>query len=114
MKRRAKSKVLKYGQKTWKMFDMSFFGGSKAELLSLIATDLSGQKRGKIIATVNPEFVMQASKDRQFLQLLQHTFNIVDGYGLAWAAKIRKGLKIEVIPGSELINDLCKMAENRG
>jgi len=57
---------------------------------------------------------MKTSKDGEFLRLLQKTdINVVDGIGLAWAAKYRLGKKVEVISGSDLIMDLCALAEKK-
>jgi len=110
-----KKKIDKNGVKILKMFDIEFFGRDKHFLLKMIDGWLASKNKKKWIATVNPEFVMKASKDRHFLHILKKTdLNIIDGIGLIWAAKYLEKRRMEVIPGSDLINDLCKMAENKG
>ena len=56
----------KKGVNTVKMFNIDFFGGDKDGLLRIIQSWLGSKNKNKWIATVNPEFVMLASKDRHF------------------------------------------------
>ncbi len=103
----------KKGVNTVKMFDIDFFGGDRDGLLRIVQDWLGSKNKNKWIATVNPEFIMLASKDRHFLNILKKTdINIVDGRGLAWAIEKRLKKRIEVIPGSDFMDDLCKIAEN--
>jgi len=96
----------------WEMFGLRFFGGGKKRLLEMVSAWLDSKNEKKWIATVNPEFVMKTAKDREFFNILQKTdINVVDGIGIAWAAKYRLGRKVEVISGSDLIIDLCALAE---
>ena len=106
---------MKNTERSWKMFNIDFFGRDKSRLLNFVTSWLDSKMNNKWIATVNPEFVMKACKDRHFLELLSKTdLNVVDGIGLAWAAKLKRGLEIEVIHGCDLINDLCALAESKG
>lgn len=107
--------MIKNTDRSWKMFDISFFGGGLSQLLNIVESWLDSKNDKKWIATVNPEFVMKACKDRKFFQILQKTdLNVVDGFGIAWAAKITQGIKVDVVPGSDLIVDLCSLAEKKG
>jgi len=107
-------KINKNSLKALKMFDIEFFGSDKRVLLRVINGWLASNNKNKWIATVNPEFVMKASKDTHFLNILKKTdLNVVDGIGLVWAARYLTKKTVEVIPGSDLINDLCKMAEKK-
>jgi len=100
--------------KQWNMFNIRFFGSTKKVLLNKIDGWLQSKTTIKWIATVNPEFIMNASKDREFLEILHKTdLNIVDGIGLAWAAKYRLKKNVEVISGSDLLKDLCELAEKK-
>lgn len=77
----------------WQMFDIPLFGRTEPELLSLIE---KGEKtRPTWVATVNPEFVMNALKDPYFLEILQKktSFNVVDGIGLIWGRLIQLRIK---------------------
>lgn len=95
------------------------------------------------IATVNPEFIMQAQKDERFNQILNKChLSVADGIGVLWAAKFLKlenktpiikffnlfktGLSLilwprycrsvipERISGIDLMIDLCRLAAMRG
>jgi N-acetylglucosaminyldiphosphoundecaprenol N-acetyl-beta-D-mannosaminyltransferase len=67
------------------------------------------------IATVNPEFVMAAQKDADFLALLQAAdLSIPDGVGLLWAARLMGEHLPERVAGSELVYHLAKLAAEKG
>ena len=110
------------------IFGFSLFGSRKFVLLSMILSDI--EKKRKIwIATVNPEFIMETKKDKNFLTILETktTYNVIDGIGLVWALKttgIFSGFKIGVeilmgrhrenlITGVDLMDDLCALAEKK-
>lgn len=128
--------------KQWEIFDLPLFGGSKQEVLKIIADFLASGEKRKWIATVNPEFVMEATKDRHFYEILQKTdLNVVDGVGLVWADQFIKfvkskfyqvnfleklvfgfktGLEVlrgeyrdQISSGSDLIDDLCRLASEK-
>jgi len=123
-------KDLKYQE----MYGIPLFGSSTGSLLKLMEEKWS--KQVQWIATVNPEFVMNALKDRQFINLLinKTTINVVDGVGLVWGNlvsseqltvnRIIKGLKIGVeilmgrhretlITGADLMDRMCQVAEEK-
>ncbi len=67
------------------------------------------------ICTANPEFVMAAQKDREFLQLLNHADLVIpDGVGLLWAARQQGAYLPERVAGSDLIYRLAEVAAQRG
>lgn len=67
------------------------------------------------ICTVNPEFVMKAQNDPDFLHLLTTTgLNLPDGIGLVIASYLlRKRLRARV-PGSELVYHLAERCAREG
>ena len=67
------------------------------------------------ICTPNPEFVMKAQGDAEFMQVLNSAeCNIPDGAGLLWAAK-RLGQPLsERVPGSELVHHIAARAAKAG
>ena len=67
------------------------------------------------ICTPNPEFVMKAQRDADFMRVLNSAeLNIPDGSGLLWAAK-RLGQPItERVPGSELVYHIAERAAQEG
>lgn len=125
----------------WEMFGTPMFGRDRYSLLKLVEAI---PKNGRAwIATVNPEFVMKAQEDRDFMRILQNrtTFNVADGVGLLWAKEVLevgsrsilmrigkrlgKGLRVGVqvlrgkkmeglISGADLIDGLCKEAAESG
>lgn len=67
------------------------------------------------VATVNPEFVMTAQKDADFLAILQQAaLCIPDGVGLLWAARMLGKRLPERVPGSELVHHLAQRAAEKG
>jgi len=113
----------------WKIWGIPVFGGNKRQVLNLVEKRLVEKKKHWWIATVNPEFVMTAFKDKKFGKLLKEetSLNVADGIGLIWAKEVIRGegclktgvevlrgkYKNEVIAGSELVEDFCKLAKKR-
>lgn len=127
----------------WKIFDISLFGRPRVDLLNIIGRNLDLGTKKYWIATVNPEFVMAADKDRVFKDILKKTsLNVVDGIGLVWARELerrfkiqdsrfmnktkkllvgfgvgvkvlRGGYKDQVASGADLILELAKMAKEK-
>jgi N-acetylglucosaminyldiphosphoundecaprenol N-acetyl-beta-D-mannosaminyltransferase len=82
-----------------KMFDIPLFGGDKARVLNIIGEKLASGTKKYWVATVNPEFVMEALKDQKFGEILKQTsLNVVDGVGLVWAREINKKFLISNPP----------------
>ncbi|MEK7528047.1 MAG: WecB/TagA/CpsF family glycosyltransferase [Patescibacteria group bacterium] len=122
---------------TREMFKFPIFGRGIEYLLKEINRK---QKEGKKLwlATVNPEFVVEANKDHGFRQILNKTWlNVPDGVGIGWAVgwkggwrgniwerfwrPVEVGLEIlagahreVLIPGVELMDRLGEMAEDQG
>ena len=109
----------------WQMWGIYLFCGTTGSLLKEMEKKWG---KGPIwVATVNPEFVMIALKNRQFMNILQQktTFNVVDGIGLVWAERVKVGENwikagVEIlqgkhreglIAGADLMDQLCQMAE---
>ncbi len=125
----------------WKIFDISLFGRPRVDLLNIIGRNLDSGTKKYWIATVNPEFVMAAEKDRVFKDILKRTsLNVVDGIGLVWARELdrrslivdRRNLvkktilafkvgvevlkgkhKEQISSGADLILELAKMAKEK-
>ena len=58
------------------------------------------------IATVNPEFIVLAQKDREFREILNRAdLNVADGFGIVLAARLT-GKKIMRVAGVDLIENL--------
>ena len=80
-----------------------------------LARSFMDEPRLHQIATVNPEFVMAAQRDREFREVLQAAdLCLPDGVGLLYAAR-RYGRRLpERVPGSELVYHLAQMAAEEG
>jgi N-acetylglucosaminyldiphosphoundecaprenol N-acetyl-beta-D-mannosaminyltransferase len=68
-----------------------------------------------LVATVNPEFVMRARKDREFARVLESAdLCLADGTGVVWAAR-RQGCAIRSpVTGVDLIPPLAALCARRG
>jgi len=68
------------------------------------------------IATVNPEFVMEARTNKRFSQSLKQCLTVADGWGIVWASKLQgESSKVQVdrISGSWLSEQIvAHAAEN--
>lgn len=96
---------------------------NKKEILEKIEFFLSEDKpstisavRGKFhqIATVNPEFILKAQKDKEFKDILNECdLNVADGVGI-WYAFIRNYSFLKTrIAGADLLNDVLYIANNK-
>jgi N-acetylglucosaminyldiphosphoundecaprenol N-acetyl-beta-D-mannosaminyltransferase len=67
------------------------------------------------VATVNPEFVMRAQRDREFARVLERAdLCLADGTGVVWAAR-RQGCVIDQpVAGTDLVEPLAAMCARRG
>lgn len=67
------------------------------------------------LATVNPEFVVMAQTNPEFMRVLNTTaLNVPDGVGLLWAAR-RMGTPFrERVAGQDLVARICALAVKRG
>jgi N-acetylglucosaminyldiphosphoundecaprenol N-acetyl-beta-D-mannosaminyltransferase len=67
------------------------------------------------VATVNPEFVMRAQRDREFARVLEAAdLCLADGTGVVWAAR-RQGCAIDrPVAGTDLVEPLAAVCARRG
>lgn len=67
------------------------------------------------IATVNPEFVVIAQSNPEFMRVLNSTaLNVPDGVGLLWAARRQGTPFCERVAGQDLMDRICALAAERG
>lgn len=73
------------------------------------------------IATVNPEFVMEARVNERFDNSLKKSLTVADGHGIAWAGRILKSQRatsrmgnIERISGARLAEWMVEDAAKKG
>jgi N-acetylglucosaminyldiphosphoundecaprenol N-acetyl-beta-D-mannosaminyltransferase len=68
-----------------------------------------------LVATVNPEFVMRARRDREFARVIESAdLCLADGVGVVWAAR-RQGCVLQMpVTGVDLIPPLASLCARRG
>lgn len=72
-------------------------------------------KRPHSIFASNPEKNFSFPKDPQLLETFRTADLLLpDGVGIVWAARILFGSRLERIPGSEFIFDICKLTAKKG
>lgn len=128
--------MIKYNGIYWQIWGIRLFSRGSSRLLKIVEDNLASNKRKYWIATVNPEFVIKATDDKNFLKVLNQTnINVVDGIGLIWAREVREenniinrislgwktGVEIlrgnhrdKMASGADLIDGMCKIAESLG
>ena len=86
---------------------------SKKDVLGKIEPFLSDGKFHQI-ATVNPEFILEAQKNAEFKNILNNSdLNVADGVGI-WFAFLRFGKLLKArIAGVDLMHDILKMADEK-
>lgn len=87
----------------------------KKEILEKIESFLAGNKFNQI-ATINPEFILEAQKDEEFKNILNDCdLNVADGVGIKFAFWKRSFQKLKTrIAGVDLMDEILKMANDRG
>jgi N-acetylglucosaminyldiphosphoundecaprenol N-acetyl-beta-D-mannosaminyltransferase len=68
-----------------------------------------------LVATVNPEFIMRAQREREFARVLESAdLCLADGTGVVWAAR-RQGCQISApVTGTDLVAPLAATCARRG
>jgi N-acetylglucosaminyldiphosphoundecaprenol N-acetyl-beta-D-mannosaminyltransferase len=69
----------------------------------------------RLVATVNPEFVMRARRDQRFHETLERaSLNLADGIGVVWAMRRQGCPQFERVTGSDLVPVLARACAARG
>lgn len=69
------------------------------------------------VATVNPEFVMEARENRRFRECLTNSLTVADGWGIVWASKLQgesSKVKVDRISGTWLAEQIVVHAAANG
>lgn len=96
-----------------KVLDVRIDNLSRSEILEKIESFL-GDSKFHQIATINPEFILEAQKDEEFKNILNSCdLNVADGVGI-WFAFLRFGKLLKSrIAGADLMQDILKMADEK-
>jgi len=86
-----------------------------AGALERIERFLEDRGRTRLVATVNPEFVMRAQSDQPFRRVLERAdLCLADGIGVVWAMR-RQGCRDQQrVAGSDLVPALANLCARRG
>ena len=87
---------------------------TQAEAVEWVSSEIAGETPRQV-ATVNPEFVMRARRDRAFRDVLNRAdLCLPDGYGVIWAAR-RLGHPLpERIAGVDFVQALARRGARSG
>lgn len=66
------------------------------------------------VATVNPEYVMQARADQQFAKVLSQSTTVADGWGVVWGVQLLSGQRVERVSGTWLVKKILTEADRKG
>lgn len=87
---------------------------TKEEVLRSVEKFLTFKKKFYQIATVNPEFLLEAKENKQFKKaLLACDMRISDGFGITLAHWLRGKRAPDRYPGANLMMDLLKIANKQ-
>ena len=95
--------------------------------VQILGVRITGTKRSQVLikiglqrknlwhlATVNPEFVMQARSNPRFAQTLEECqMTVADGWGIVWAARILGLPEVERVSGSDLVQWILAEANRK-
>ena len=85
----------------------------KTEVLGAAEQFLSNGRQHYFV-TANPEMVVAAGKDKEFLEILNKAdLTVPDGFGLILAARYLGKQFFERVPGVDLMLDICRMVEQK-
>ncbi len=101
------------------LLDVTITIDTKATILSFIADYVrggsdSGKKTPLVIATPNPEQLVEASVNREFLLALNRSdVAIPDGIGIVFGMRLLHGIKLSQISGIDFLADLVRLANKQ-
>lgn len=92
---------------------ISITHAERATFLEVIASDIAA-RRGFSVATLNMDHLVKLRHDDAFrAAYLAQSYVVADGRPIAWLARLA-GRRIDVVPGSELVEPLCVLAAGAG
>lgn len=96
------------------ILNVGITNASQSEVLEYIVENLENSERKRFVVTPNPEFLVLASKNNAFKNILNKAdLALADGVGVVIAAKILgKPLK-ERFAGVDLVKTLCEMVAEK-
>ncbi len=95
-------------KKTYNVLGVGILDADRGELLEIIEDSImAGQKLQ--ICTLNNEFLVEATKNARFKDILNTSLCIADSTGVVWAIRKIHSKTIERIPGADLAYNICEL-----
>src|SRR3990167_7561524 len=83
------------------------------EAVSAVFKLAQAKNKGKIVVTVNSEFVMLARRDPKFKKILNNSdLALPDGQWVANSKLILGGMAQDRVPGVDILEEVCKKSAN--
>jgi len=83
--------------------------------LQAVERMIASGRQARAVIAVNPEKIMQVRGNPHLLRQLKSAGLLIpDGIGVVWAARILGIVKMERVPGSELMPAICALAARKG
>jgi N-acetylglucosaminyldiphosphoundecaprenol N-acetyl-beta-D-mannosaminyltransferase len=77
-------------------------------------SDLLDKDGRHLIATPNPEFIVEAQKNRLFKKALtEASLSVPDGTGIVWALLLLHGVRVRRITGVDFMKKICEQFKER-
>lgn len=93
------------------ILDIPFLNKTKNDVVNDVFHQYLKEGKKAFIVTANPEIVMQAHKDRDFLYTLSKAdFIVPDGIGVVFASKMKRKPLKERVPGFELMEEFLALS----
>ncbi len=105
------AEVIKKAGNSAKIFDIVVNGTLKSRVLSVMWLQ---RKKMLHVATLNPEYIMEARHNAKFKSILAQCLSVADGHGVVWASRIldvRRQTPVERISGVELVEEILRHAK---
>ena len=102
-------------QEGLKILDIWVDPATRAEAIRRVSDMLrSGQRPHSVFAS-NPEKSFSVPRDPDLHKVFEQADLLLpDGIGIVWAARLLYGATLERVPGSEFIEDICRLAAREG
>lgn len=97
--------------KSIEIFGVTISGTQRSQLLRKVWLQ---RKEMLHVATVNPEYIMEARNNIKFKEILSQCLTTADGWGIVWASKILHNRDLTRISGVELVDEILKHANENG
>ncbi len=114
MKHKSKIETLKRVDNSVNIFDVVINGTRKSQVLRKIWLQ---RKKMLHVATLNPEYIMEARHNPKFKSILAQCLTVADGHGVVWSvrlASLAQDNSIDRISGTQLVEEILRHARAKG